>query len=157
MFLYENIKHIAILIGSAPKIMTLITARDEYLAEKSGLNVGDSLNIYSVDAAAGRIEDFYHSKGFRRTLVSVIEGNKPGDGGVVFSVHETPKERVWSVDFVGNKIVSDGRLKTQIQAKPAVLKYGLFRGTVDPAMRIFGSADGFPTAWLFPRPRRSRN
>lgn len=105
---------------------------DKHLGEKSGLKVGDALNIYAVDGAAGKVEDFYHSKGYRQTLVSVIEGNRPGDAGVVFSVDESPKERIWSVDFVGNKIVSDGRLKTQIQSKPAMLKYGLFHGTVDP-------------------------
>ncbi len=105
---------------------------DEYLAEKSGLKIGEALNIYSIDTAAGKIEEFYHTKGFRRTLVTVIEGNQPGDEGVVFSVHETPKERIWGVNFVGNEIVSDGRLKTQIQSKPATFKYGLFRGSVNP-------------------------
>jgi len=105
---------------------------DEYLAEQSGLKVGDALNIYSVDGAAARLEEFYHGNGHRRTLVSVIEGNQPGDQGVVFSVHEGAKERIWDVEFVGNEIVGDARLKTQIQSKPALLKYGLFRGTVDP-------------------------
>lgn len=105
---------------------------DEHLADQSGLEKGDPLNIYSIDSAAGRVQDYYHSKGFRRARVTIIEGNQLGHRGVVFSVHEGPKERIWDVDFIGNEIVSDGRLKTQIQSKPARFKYGLFRGAVNP-------------------------
>ena len=113
------------------KIIGNQTYSDEYLSEKSGLKVGDPLNSYSLGSAAAKIEDFYQSKGYRQTIVSVIEGDQPGDAGVAFSVHEAPKERIWAAEFIGNQIVSDGRLETQIKSKPAMLKYGLFRGSVD--------------------------
>jgi outer membrane protein insertion porin family len=105
---------------------------DEFLAKKCELKVGDALNIYSIDAAAAKVQDFYVNKGFRRCRVAVLEGNMPEHRGVVFSVHEAPKERIWDVEFIGNEVVSDSRLETQIKSKPAMLKYGLFRGAVDP-------------------------
>ena len=114
------------------KIVGNTAYSDEYLAEKSGLKVGDPLNAYGLQSAANQIQEFYHSKGYRQTLVSVIEGDQPGAAGVAFSIHEGAKERIWDVEFIGNEIVSDGRLKTQIKSKPAMLKYGLFRGGVDP-------------------------
>lgn len=41
-------------------------------------------------------------------------------------------QRIVSVEFVGNTIASDGRLKTQIQSKPDVIPYlAIFRGKVD--------------------------
>ncbi len=114
------------------KIVGNTAFSDEHLAEQSGLKVGDALNIYATSSAASRVQDYYHSKGYRQTLVSVIEGDQVGAEGIVFSVHEGAKERVWDVDFVGNEIVTDGRLKTQIKSKPAFFKYGIFRGAVDP-------------------------
>jgi outer membrane protein insertion porin family len=107
---------------------------DEYLAQKSGLKVGEALNIYSVDTAAGRVQDHYHSKGYRHALVSVLEGNAVGHEGVVFGVHEGEKERIWDVEFIGNEVATDGRLKTQIQSKPAIFKYGVFRGAANPKL-----------------------
>ena len=105
---------------------------DEFLAKKCELTVGDALNIYSIDAAAAKVQDFYVTKGFRNCRVAVMEGNMPEHRGVVFSVHEAPKERIWDVEFIGNEVVSDSRLETQIKSKPAMLKYGLFRGQIDP-------------------------
>src|SRR5581483_5455046 len=39
------------------------------------------------------------------------------------------KQRISKVEFVGNNVASDGRLKTQIQTKPPILY--LFKGEVD--------------------------
>jgi outer membrane protein insertion porin family len=105
---------------------------DEFLATKSGLEIGEALNIYSIDTAAAKVQDFYVSKGFRRCRVAVMEGNLPEHRGVVFSVHEAPKERIWDVEFIGNEVVSGSRLETQIKSKPAMIKYGIFKGFVDP-------------------------
>ncbi|MCA9270285.1 MAG: hypothetical protein KDA41_17510, partial [Planctomycetales bacterium] len=115
------------------KIIGNETYADEFLAEKSGLKAGDALNIYNTGAAAAKIQDQYNKKGYRKARVTVLEGDKVGDQGVVFSVHEGPKVRIWDVDFAGNEVVTSGRLKTQIKSKPSPIKIGLFKGTFDPA------------------------
>jgi outer membrane protein insertion porin family len=79
--------------------------------------VGDALNYYAVDEARRKLEKFYNGRGYQRAQVTVLEGTDPSHEGVVFRIHEGPLARVWDVDFVGNTIASDGRLKTQIQSK----------------------------------------
>jgi outer membrane protein insertion porin family len=103
---------------------------DKMLMKQVGLEVGDSLNRYAVEEAARKLEDFYRSKGFSETQVSILEGDEQQDRGAVFLINEGTLERISSVDFVGNTIVSDSRLKTLIKSKPGFLWY-LFRGKVD--------------------------
>ncbi len=100
------------------------------LDEQSGLKPGDPLDPYSVEEARRKIEEYYHKKGFQRVRVTVLEGNKLGDRGAVFLIHEGPVQRVWAVKFHGNTVASDGRLKTQIQTKPPLL--WVFGGYLDP-------------------------
>jgi len=100
------------------------------LLKETDLKKGDSLNLYNVQEARNRIEEFYQSKGFPDTEVVIAEGDKPHDLGVVFLVGEGNQRRVHSVKFVGNKIASDGRLKTQVKTKVGALWY-LFRGEID--------------------------
>ena len=69
----------------------------------------------------------------RRYLKKKVPDFRAGDAvRVAVRIVEGGKERIWGVNFIGNEVVSDGRLKTQIQSKPAMLKYGIFRGSVDP-------------------------
>lgn len=103
---------------------------DKTLAKQDGLEVGDPLNRYAAEEARRKIEEYYHSKGFGKTRVSLLEGDQPHDGGVMFIIDEGQLERIAWVRFVGNTIASDERLKTQIQSKPGFLWY-LFRGQVD--------------------------
>jgi outer membrane protein insertion porin family len=105
---------------------------DKALLKKTDLKEGDALNTYSVEMARQKIEEFYHSKGYRTTEVSIVEGNRAGDRGVRFLVNEGNLERVWDVRFVGNTIATDSRLETLIQSRPGYFKY-LFRGRVDYA------------------------
>ena len=105
---------------------------DKKLLKEAGLASGDALNIYTVQEARRKVEEFYQSKGFAKTRVTIEEGDKPTDTRVVLRVDEGHVERIWSVDFIGNdpNLVSDARLKTLIKSKPGFLKY-LFRGKVD--------------------------
>ncbi len=106
------------------------SVRHGALLKETDLKKGDSLNLYNVREARNRIEEFYRSKGFPDAEVAIAEGDKPHDLGVVFLVGEGNKQRVRSVKFVGNKIASDGRLKTQVKTKVGILWY-LFRGEID--------------------------
>ena len=99
------------------------------LRKKSEIDVGDSMDPYIVEEARRRIESHYHEKGYDAARVATIEGNKPGDKGAVFLIDEGRSRKTLWTDFVGNTIVSDARLLTQIKSKPGV--FWLLGGDVD--------------------------
>ncbi len=107
---------------------------DKKLLKESSLSQGEALNIYLVQEARRKVEEFYHSKGFAKARVTIAEGEDAGDRRVVLLIEEGRIERIWSVDFVGNdpSLATDARLKTLIKSKPGVLMY-FFRGKVDYA------------------------
>lgn len=105
------------------------SVRRTTLDKKSGLKVGDSIDPYVVDEARHKLEEHYLSKGYSKVRVTTLEGNKPGDRGAVFLINEGPKQKVFDIEFEGNTIADDSRLKTQIQSKVPILY--LFKGEVD--------------------------
>ena len=104
---------------------------EKTLQKEAGLKVGDALNVYAVEEARRKIEDLYRRKGYPKIQVTIAEGNRPEDRGVVLVIGEGPKQRIWAVKFTGNdgSVIPDGRLKTQVESKPGFLK--VFGGTVD--------------------------
>ena len=103
--------------------------RDTKLTKETGLKVGGTIDPYEVEDARRKIIDLYKTSGFNDVQVTILEGNKATDTGVVFVIDEGASQKVWKVEFVGNEFVSGGRLKTQIQSKPPTLM--LFSGFVD--------------------------
>ncbi|MBN1588897.1 MAG: hypothetical protein JW888_05230 [Pirellulales bacterium] len=103
--------------------------KDKTLVKETGLAAGDAADPFSVEEARRAIEDFYHEKGFSLARVSVSEGNKPGDCGAVFVIHEGPKQKILWTDFVGNTIASDAVLTTHVQSKQGI--FWLFKGEFD--------------------------
>jgi outer membrane protein insertion porin family len=103
---------------------------DRNLLKQAGLEKGKPLDVYDVNEAVRKIEAHYQSKGLSRTQVAVLEGNSPDDNGVRFAISEDVVQRIWSVNFVGNKLTTGARLKTLIKSKPGYFKY-LFRGQLD--------------------------
>ena len=103
------------------------------LTKKSELKVGDPLNIMAVEDARQKVLAFYNEKGFNKVQVEIKEGTSRTDRGAIFLIDEGPQQRVWSVKFVGNSIVSGARLKTQIESTPSRIKYAtaLAGGYVD--------------------------
>ena len=103
------------------------------LTKKSELKVGDPLNIMAVEDARQKVLSFYNEKGFNKVQVEIKEGISRSDRGAIFLVDEGPQQRIWSVKFIGNSIVSGARLKTQIESKPSRIKYAtpLAGGYVD--------------------------
>ena len=95
---------------------------DAALRRHTGLEDGQPLDVHQIRMAKTKIEEHYKSKGFPRTQVEVMEGSEAGDNRVVFLIHEDEKQRIWKVEFEGNTIAPDGRLKALIQSKPGVLK-----------------------------------
>jgi outer membrane protein insertion porin family len=103
---------------------------EKKLNKETGLKRGDPLNAYSSEEARRKIEELYHAEGYPTATVTIWEGDKPGDKNLAFLINEGQIERIWDVDFEGNKIASDDRLKTQIQSKPGWFLY-FFGGKVD--------------------------
>jgi outer membrane protein insertion porin family len=105
---------------------------DKKLLKESGLKQGEALNIYTVQEARRKVEEYYRSKGYCKTVVTIDEGDKPADRRVVLRIDEGRVERIWSLRFVGNdpSFVTDARLTTLIKSKPGFFKY-LFRGKID--------------------------
>ncbi len=94
---------------------------DRQLRTETGLSNGQPLDLHAVRMAKHRIEDFYKEKGFPKTQVAIVEGDNMDDRNVVFLVYEDELQRVLNVSFEGNTIASDGRLKSLIKVKPAIL------------------------------------
>jgi len=103
---------------------------EKKLNKEHGIKVGDPINVYTTDEGRRKIEELYHRGGYPNAHVSILEGDKQGDKGVVYLINEGQIERISKVEFEGNTIASDERLKTQIESKPGVLWY-FFGGKVD--------------------------
>jgi outer membrane protein insertion porin family len=102
---------------------------DKTLDKQDGLEKSEPLNRYSVEEARRKLEEYYQSKGYTKAQVTIMEGDKPTDKGVVLLINEGFLERIATVSFVGNSIATDARLKTQIKSKPGFLY--LIGGKVD--------------------------
>jgi outer membrane protein insertion porin family len=105
------------------------TVRKRTVEKQTGLKSGDSLDPYMVTEARRKLEEWYVSKGYSKARVTIIEGDKLGDAGVVFLINEGQKQRIYSVQFVGNTIADDARLRTQVKSKKPLLY--LFKGELD--------------------------
>ncbi len=95
--------------------------KDKTLNKELGLKAGDPLNPFDVEEARRRMETFYRDKGYVEAHVDIIEGTKPGARGVVLQVHEGVVQRVAGVEFEGNTIATDARLRTQIESSPGII------------------------------------
>ena len=95
---------------------------DAALRKHTDLQDGQPLDVHQIRMAKTKIEDHYKAKGFPRTQVEIMEGSDTGDNRVVFLIHEDEKQRIWKVDFEGNSIAPDGRLKALIKSKPGIMK-----------------------------------
>jgi len=91
------------------------------LEKEADIKAGDAMNLFAVEEARRRIEEYYHGHGFPGARVTIYEGNRASDLGVVFLINEGEKQRVWHTEFIGNTIVGDSRLKTQVRSKPGIL------------------------------------
>lgn len=105
------------------------SVRDKTLLKKSEMKMDGTLNKYVIEEARLKLEDYYHTRGHGKATVSVVEGLKAEDKGVVFMIHEGPLARVGSTSFVGNSIATSARLKTQISTKPGW--FYVFQGELD--------------------------
>ena len=95
---------------------------DKLLLKESGLVDQTHFDAYQIRTSRKRIEELYRDKGYPRTQVEIIEGDKASDSKVVFLIHEDEQQKIWKVEFEGNTIASDGRLKSFVKGKPGIAK-----------------------------------
>ncbi len=103
--------------------------KDKKLAKETGLVVGGAISPYQVEEGRSRIEQVYKDNGFNRVQVQIVEGANPSDNGVVYAINEGESQKIWSVDFEGNRFATDGQLKTKIKSKPGFMR--VFKGFLD--------------------------
>ncbi len=73
---------------------------------------GDSLNLGELRRLQAVIEDLYEEKGFRLAKADfTIERVSAGDRKVIFTVDEGDKVRIEDIDFEGNTVFGDRRLR----------------------------------------------
>lgn len=103
--------------------------KDKNLHKETGLVVGGAISPYQVEEGRSRIEQLYKDNGFNRVQVQIVEGSKPNDRGVFYSINEGPQQKVWAVRFEGNQFASNGQLKTKVKTKPGFAY--VFKGYYD--------------------------
>ncbi len=103
--------------------------KNKTLTKETTLKVGDAIDPYAVEEGRRKIEEYYRGHGFNQATVTVLEGDQSGDLGATFVISEGQRQRIRWVEFVGNTIVSDARLRTRVKSKPPIA--WLFRGFVD--------------------------
>ncbi|MDA7950148.1 MAG: hypothetical protein MPJ24_01570 [Pirellulaceae bacterium] len=97
--------------------------KDSILHRQIDLKAGEAKDTFAVKEARRKLESFYHSKGYTEARVQVVEGNSPQDEGVAFMIYEGFVRYVYKVNFIGNTVVNDSRLKTIIQSGPKYMDY----------------------------------
>lgn len=103
--------------------------REKSLLNQVNMKVGDPLDPFTVEESRKKLEEFYREKGHSKVRVTLLEGDQPADRGVVFLLHEGPRQKISDTEFVGNTIASDARLRTQISSKPP--RFFFFKGFMD--------------------------
>ena len=91
---------------------------DKKLAKETNLSAGGAVDPYAVQEGRRKLVEYYKGRGHNNVQVTILEGTKPTDKGIVYLINEGNFEKVWDVEFIGNEFAPDGRLKTLIQSKP---------------------------------------
>jgi outer membrane protein insertion porin family len=94
---------------------------DRKLKKEIDLKEDMPLDIYAVKLARQKLENYYRDKGYTRSEVTIVEGDKLGDENVIILIHEDERQRIKSISVEGNTFVSEGRLESFLKSKSSVL------------------------------------
>jgi len=100
------------------------------LQDITGIRKGEPMNPSANEYGRATLQRRYQDDGRYYAQVELLEGNKPTDTRVIFSIVEGPTVKVAGVDFRGVQHASTGRLRTQIATKREFLKF--FGGKFQP-------------------------
>jgi outer membrane protein assembly complex protein YaeT len=91
------------------------------LEQATGLKKGAPLNPVANQLACQAIIRKYQEKGRMWASVDLIEGDKPGDSRVVFSITEGPIAQVSKIEFIGNTFEPDAVLRIHVDTSQQFL------------------------------------
>jgi outer membrane protein assembly complex protein YaeT len=91
------------------------------LEQATGLRKGAPLNPVANQLACQAIVRRYLENGRMFASVDLLEGDKPDDSRVVFSITEGPIVRVSKIEFVGNTFETDAVLNTHVDSSKQFL------------------------------------
>ena len=100
--------------------------KDKNLNKQTNFKAGGAVDPYAVEEGRRKLIEYYQGRGYNNVQITIIEGTKPTDKGIVYLINEGNFEKVWDIEFVGNDFVSDGRLKNIVKSKPP--KFLFFKG-----------------------------
>lgn len=95
-----------------------------------GVRKGDPMNPLTNELGRQAILRKYQDDGRYFASVELVEGGKPGDTRVVYSIVEGPIVKVTSTQFRGNSFADAGRLRTALMTKKKFA--GLIGGKFNP-------------------------
>jgi len=102
---------------------------DRLAREQIDVREGEPLDLGELSRLRATLESMYQDKGFRFAEAKYrIEDVGIGERRVVFLVEENEKVRVGKIDFVGNTVISDRRLRWKMEkTKETSLYHRLFK------------------------------
>ena len=109
--------------------------KTEDLLNLTGLRKGVAYDVATNKEAAIRIREYYRQKNYEFTKVTLVRGDMPEHGEVVFEIEESAKTRVHRIKFIGNREISSAVLKTKLATKTIIGIKGTliaFGGSYDP-------------------------
>jgi outer membrane protein assembly complex protein YaeT len=98
--------------------------KPEELETITGLRKGAPLNHIAVQMGRQAILRRYNDMGRMLAGVEILEGDKPGDRRVVYSITEGQVAKVSQTRFEGCTFVTEARLRSQIETSRAFLDIG---------------------------------
>ena len=112
------------------RIIGCVDYAEKALKKEIGFKKGDAADPFEVQAGRGRLEDFYHKKGYNKVRVTIVEGNKPGQLRAIYTVNEGPATKIWQVNVVGASFVSGWHIQVTVPKTAPPVLY-LFGGEAD--------------------------
>lgn len=76
----------------------------------------EAIDNFRIALARRGIAQIYREKNYPLATVTV-DAQKLADGDLVFVIDEGPNTRIRNIDFIGNKSISEDRLKSKIQSR----------------------------------------
>ena len=106
---------------------------DRVAQERIEAREGDPLGMGELYRLKAAIEDLYEEKGFRLAEARfTIDSVSVSDRRILFTIDEGDKVQVGEIDFEGNTVFRDGRLRRAVEGKKPILGpiLGLFKKNV---------------------------
>lgn len=97
------------------KVLTRTQIEDRLRERKISLEVGHPLNLKSVYSAESAIRDMLGEKGYLDSTVAHRVDRTPAGASVTFSIRPGAKTRIRRIDFVGNTVYSDRKLREALK------------------------------------------